>query len=445
LFPLLSLFSSSFSSTTVHPGHPEWVASSEMEEYRDAPITANQTKLLLEFHEHNSNLVHDLMKNYHKELSPYYTNYHRPLEPHQSHPPPMRTSATLTWFRIVKLDQVEQVMKIIAELRMIWTDHRLGWDPAEYGGIEHIYLARSSVWVPELAVGDSEMALDVAPDYKQNVLVNSTGHVLHYFNVVSHSVCPLVTADFPFDRQECEFVLIEILFNKNESAIDVRFADRLNYAKAGNGEWDILGSHINRTTVKDYDNVEFDLMRFVFSMKRKSNFYVMVIIVPTFIITTLSITGVFAKRLSGEDFIGELSLGLTSLMTLTVMLGIVADSLPKTNSLPVLSIFLTVEVTLTALSVLVVILHPRVLYPKIRAIRSKMSLPGTHMALNHPPQQVSIPPLSLFLPSSYQGFFARISSSICRKHIAANLVFMLLFQAINLANLWYILSFWWME
>lgn len=48
-------------------------------------------------------------------------------------------------------------------------------------------------------------------------------------------------------------------------------------------------------------------MRFVFSMKRKSNFYVMVIIVPTFIITTLSITGVFAKRLSGEDFIGEVT------------------------------------------------------------------------------------------------------------------------------------------
>ncbi|GMT11652.1 hypothetical protein PFISCL1PPCAC_2949, partial [Pristionchus fissidentatus] len=415
---------------TPDPGHPEWVARSEMEVYHDAPMTADQTKLLYEFHDHNKRLYTDLMKSYHRELSPYYTNYHLPLEHGQSHPPPMRTSATLTWFRIVKLDQMEQVMKIIAELRMVWTDHRLAWNPADYGGIQHIYFTRSSIWVPELTVGDSEMSSDVAPEYKQNVLVNSTGHVLHYYNVVSHSVCPLVTSHFPFDKQECEFVLIEILFNKNESAIDVHFSDRLNYAKAGNGEWDIMGSAINRTTVSDYDNVEFDLMRFRFSLKRKSNFYVMVIITPTFIITTLSITGVFAKRLSGEDFIGELSLGLTSLMTLTVMLGIVADSLPKTNSLPVLSIFLTVEVTLTALSVLVVIIHPRVLYPKLRAIRSKMSLPGTHMALNHPQQKT---------------LKSRISMLFCKKYIAANLVFMLLFQAINLANLWYILSFWYMD
>ncbi|KAF8384779.1 lgc-29 [Pristionchus pacificus] len=431
LFSLIFFIPSSDGESTIHPGHPEWASDSEMENYRDAPMDDNQTKLLVEFHEHNGNLFQDLMRTYHKELSPYYTNYHRPLEHGQVHPPPMRTSATLTWFRIVKLDQVEQVMKIIAELRLIWTDHRLAWNPADYGGIQHIYFTRNSIWVPELTVGDSEMASDVAPDYKQNVLVKYTGHVLHYFNVVSHSVCPLVTSNFPFDRQECEFVLIEILFNKNESAIDVQFAERLNFARAGNGEWDILGGHINRTTVADYENVEFDLMRFVFSMKRKSNFYVMVIIVPTFIITTLSITGVFAKRLSGEDFIGELSLGLTSLMTLTVMLGIVADSLPKTNSLPVLSIFLTVEVTLTALSVLVVILHPRVLYPKIKAMRSKMSLPGTHFALNHPEEE--------------QGCLARIRSAICKKHMGANLVFMLVFQAINLANLWYILSFWWME
>lgn len=32
----------------------------------------------------------------------------------------------------------------------------------------------------------------------------------------------------------------------------------------GNGEWDILGGHINRTTVADYENVEFDLVSWYF-------------------------------------------------------------------------------------------------------------------------------------------------------------------------------------
>lgn len=51
-------------------------------------------------------------------------------------------------------------------------------------------------------------------------------------------------------------------------------------------------------------------MCFLFTLKRKSNFYVMVIIIPTFIITALTITGIFGKRMSGDDFIGEVSLSL---------------------------------------------------------------------------------------------------------------------------------------
>ncbi|GMT11651.1 hypothetical protein PFISCL1PPCAC_2948, partial [Pristionchus fissidentatus] len=377
------------------------------------------------FHFANQRLYEGLMKDYKKELSPYYTNHHvLNLPSNWSHPPPMATSVMLTYARIVKLDQVEQVMRVIAEFRLIWNDYRLKWNPAEYGGINHIYVNRASIWTPEITVANSESANDAVPEHKQNVLINSTGHILFYYSVLANSVVRLENKNFPFDVQKCPVCLVETFFNKNESKIYAGISSDISYVISGNGEWDLLKLDTFRRTMPEYNMVEFDLMCFLFTLKRKSNFYVMVIIIPTFIITALTITGIFGKRMTADDFIGELSLGLTSLMTMTVMLGIVADSLPKTDHLPVLSIFLTVDVSLMAISVLIVILHPRVLYPQMKKIKSRVFKPSSNLEEDDHKWCYGL------LPKSFKKF------------MTANLFFMLLFQAVNFGSLYYILSFW---
>ncbi|GMS80372.1 hypothetical protein PENTCL1PPCAC_2547 [Pristionchus entomophagus] len=383
-------------------------------------IEAPQTQ----FYFMNQKLFEDLMRGYKKELSPYYTNHHvLDLPSNWSHPPPMASQVTLTYARIVKLDQVEQVMRVIAEFRMIWNDYRLRWNPSDYGGINHIYVNRASVWTPEITVANSESATDAVPDHKQNVLINSTGHLLYYYSVLANSVVRLETATFPFDEQECPVCLVETFFNKNESTIYAGISPDISYEISGNGEWDLIHLKTFRKTLPDYYMVEFDLMCFLFKLKRKSNFYVMVIIIPTFIITALTITGIFGKRMSGDDFIGELSLGLTSLMTMTVMLGIVADSLPKTDHLPVLSIFLTIDVSLMAASVLLVIIHPRILYPQMKKIKSRVFKPVENDDENQ------------------RCCFGILPKSM-KSYMTANLFFMLIFQSVNFGSLYYILSFW---
>ncbi|KAF8383352.1 lgc-14, partial [Pristionchus pacificus] len=377
-----------------------------------------------DFYFMNQKLFEDLMSNYKKELSPYYTNHHvNPLPSNWYHPPPMATQVVLTYARIVKMDQVEQVMRVIAEFRMIWHDYRLKWNESDYGGIKHMYVNRASVWTPEITVANSESATDAVPEHKQNVLINSTGHLLYYYSVLANSVVRLETKNFPFDKQECPLCLVETFFNKNESKVYAGISPDINYNISGNGEWDLTSLKTFRKTLPDYHMVEFDLMCFLFTLKRKSNFYVMVIIIPTFIITALTITGIFGKRMSGDDFIGELSLGLTSLMTMTVMLGIVADSLPKTDHLPVLSVFLTIDVSLMAISVLLVIIHPRILYPQMKKIKSRVFKPKEDEEENG------------------KCFFGLLPKSM-KAYMTANLFFMLIFQAINFGSLYYILSFW---
>ncbi|VDL67851.1 unnamed protein product [Nippostrongylus brasiliensis] len=66
-------------------------------------------------------------------------------------------------------------------------------------------------------------------------------------------------------------------------------------------------------------------------MKRNPSFYIVVVILPSFLINLLSILGVF---LNPDEHVGNLGITLTNIMSLTFVLGILATDLPKTRVLP---------------------------------------------------------------------------------------------------------------
>lgn len=65
-------------------------------------------------------------------------------------------------------------------------------------------------------------------------------------------------------------------------------------------------------------------------------FYITVIVVPIFLISVLSILGIFTPGSHEGPRSEKVSLGLGSLLAMTVLLGIVAGAMPKSNSIPLL-------------------------------------------------------------------------------------------------------------
>jgi len=43
----------------------------------------------------------------------------------------------------------------------MWNDYRLTWNASEFGGLSHIYLLTSDIWIPDI------------------ILVNKSGYLLH--------------------------------------------------------------------------------------------------------------------------------------------------------------------------------------------------------------------------------------------------------------------------
>ncbi|PIO70838.1 hypothetical protein TELCIR_07288 [Teladorsagia circumcincta] len=64
-------------------------------------------------------------------------------------------SALGEFFSNTKVEAAQKV-DITMEYKMSWTDERLSWNPADYCGIDEIYLSREDVWVPVASLGNGE-------------------------------------------------------------------------------------------------------------------------------------------------------------------------------------------------------------------------------------------------------------------------------------------------
>ncbi|KIH47408.1 hypothetical protein ANCDUO_22532 [Ancylostoma duodenale] len=123
-----------------------------------------------------------------------------------------------------------------------WTDERLQWNVSDYCGIEHIYLAMSDVWIPEITVVEAHSSEDYREDYKKFVWVQ----------------------DFPFDDQECYIKMMSQSFSAWEYGITITMSPGLAgnssaFALMGNGEWQIRNVSTQSVFVETGDQFPFEM------------------------------------------------------------------------------------------------------------------------------------------------------------------------------------------
>ncbi|PIO62682.1 hypothetical protein TELCIR_15746 [Teladorsagia circumcincta] len=125
-----------------------------------------------------------------------------------------------------------------------WVDERLKWSPADHCGITHIYVGLEDIWIPEVTIVEAHSSQDFRQDYQKFVW--------------------------------------------------------------GNGEWKMMSiSMTEQYFDTGAEETDYELSRFVFSLKRNPAFYVSMIIVPCFVINVLSIIAVFLKT---ADSMGKVSI-----------------------------------------------------------------------------------------------------------------------------------------
>uniref|UniRef100_A0A914XL93 Neurotransmitter-gated ion-channel ligand-binding domain-containing protein n=1 Tax=Plectus sambesii TaxID=2011161 RepID=A0A914XL93_9BILA len=236
---------------------------------------------------------------------------------------------------LLDVNEPQEYIKLAVSCDQRWHDDFLIWDPAKFNGTTSITVPADMVWIPDVTVVSTVLDPEYITEKEyQNVIIIFNGDVSLQFAYVLSNRCEMKTDNFPFDSQECVVKLSSWSFTINKMILE--HIDGQRPIQNPNTEWDVF-PYTNETTDSYYGSeYPFREIFYRIKIKRKSSYYVWVIITPTFIISALSIAGIFAPFSSTGDREEKVSLGLTTLLTLAVILSLVTGEMPRSTKLPLL-------------------------------------------------------------------------------------------------------------
>ncbi|XP_050709550.1 acetylcholine receptor subunit alpha-like 1 isoform X1 [Eriocheir sinensis] len=242
-----------------------------------------------------------------------------------------------------------------------WRDYKLVWEPEEYGGVEILHVPSEHIWLPDIVLYNNADG-----NYEVTIMTKA---VLHYDGRVTwkppaiyKSSCEIDVEFFPFDQQTCfmkfgswtydgYMVDLQHLHQVRGSNLVDPGIDLNDYYISV--EWDILKVPALRNErfypccQEPYPDIYFNI-----TMRRKTLFYTVNLIIPCVGISFLSVLVFYLPSDSGE----KVSLCISILLSLTVFFLLLAEIIPPTSlAVPLLGKYLLFTMILVTLSVMVTI------------------------------------------------------------------------------------------
>ncbi|XP_053473827.1 acetylcholine receptor subunit epsilon isoform X3 [Ictalurus furcatus] len=294
-------------------------------------------------------LMADIFKNYNKNIRP---------AKHPEDKVDVQVKLTLT--NLISLNEKEETLTTNVWIEIQWHDYRLAWNTSEYYGIDIIRVPSTTVWRPDIVLENNiDGKFDVA--YYANVLIYSDGSMYWLPPAIYRSTCSIEITYFPFDWQNCTLVFRSQTYSANEInmilAVDgetnkpIEWVDIDPEAFTENGEWAIKHRPARKLTNPRYspDDLEYQEVYFNLIIQRKPLFYIINIILPCSLISSLVVLAYFMPAKAGGQ---KITVSISVLLAQTVFLFLIAQKIPETSlSVPLIGKYLIFVMSVTTLIV----------------------------------------------------------------------------------------------
>ncbi|XP_068884165.1 neuronal acetylcholine receptor subunit alpha-10 [Aphelocoma coerulescens] len=292
-----------------------------------------------------------------KLLHDLFANYSSALRPVEDTDRALNVTLQVTLSQIIDMDERNQVLTSYLWVRQTWLDAHLSWDKDGYGGIDSIRIPSSYVWRPDIILYNNADE-HFGGSMETNVVLRSDGHIMWDSPAITKSSCKVDVSYFPFDGQQCRLTFGSWTYNGNQ--IDLRnqldTGDLTDFVE--NVEWEVLGMPATRNVItygccsEPYPDVTYTLL-----LRRRASFYIFNLLLPCIMVSFLAPLGFYLPADSGE----KVSLGVTVLLALTVFQLLVAESMPPSESVPLIGKYYIATMTMitasTALTIFIMNVH----------------------------------------------------------------------------------------
>lgn len=191
------------------------------------------------------------------------------------------------------------------------------------------------IWLPEICLKNSiSEDNDLSLKLKYRVRIEDNGHVAYVPGINFQTGCKTQLTYFPFDVQVCHLEFVKwimtrsmVKFRNHSSEINMHF-----FVK--NQEWDVLETSSGVGFIGLGENRGLDMIYATLVLKRKPLYYSMTLTFPLCLTTILTFYMFLLPCESGE----KVSLGISVLLSYSVLLLLISDILPRNSeSAPLLS------------------------------------------------------------------------------------------------------------
>uniref|UniRef100_A0A915ENZ2 Neurotransmitter-gated ion-channel ligand-binding domain-containing protein n=1 Tax=Ditylenchus dipsaci TaxID=166011 RepID=A0A915ENZ2_9BILA len=202
-----------------------------------------------------------------------------------------------------------------------WRDELLYWNPDKFDGVTEIVLPREDSWIPDTTLYNSLVMNDAESRRLSSVKITTskkdkTALVEMLYPTLYKFSCMLDLKFFPFDVQHC--VMTFGSWTHDNKAIDYHPHNGTTGGAIGtehcieNEGWNILSTDV---------------------LRREEKFHV---------ITLIAIVGFFSSSTVNDVREEKISLGITTLLSMSILIFMVSDQMPSTSSfIPLIGWFYT--------------------------------------------------------------------------------------------------------
>lgn len=268
-----------------------------------------------------------LLNNYHYDNIPMI-NDHSPVD--------LKIGIALRAFN--NINQIDGTINSNIWLRHWWNDYQLRWNSTEWG-INQITFFTSSdcdrcIWVPDIYVYNT--AENPLQDLSfSRAIIYPNGDIIWSRPGIMSTTCEFNLKDFPYDEQMCYFKFGSWSYHSEEVNLSIREGENIdtsNYQESDS--WDLQDTTVDvQEKIYNCCPEKYQSVHYYFKIRRKPGFFILNIIIPTFATATLMILSLLIPWDSGE----RISFAITVMLSIIVFLLILSESLPKTNTKPLLS------------------------------------------------------------------------------------------------------------
>ncbi|XP_059468633.1 neuronal acetylcholine receptor subunit alpha-10-like [Neocloeon triangulifer] len=297
------------------------------------------------------------------------TDYDASVRPVENSSLPLKVSISIALHNIIDVDEKNQILTTNCWMSYTWMDHHLKWNASEFAGIKVVRIPHKQVWTPDIILYDNADSQYSRAVISTNVIVYSDGKMLLLSHGIFHSTCDINVEYFPFDVQSCQMKWASWSYDGNQIDLELirEHGDVSNYQP--NGEFDLISYEAERhekiytCCPEPYPDITYTIR-----IRRRPLFYVFNLILPCMLINAIALLVFYVPAESGE----KVTLGISALLSTTVFLMTIRESLPPTEKTPLISVYYGVSICLVSFACGLSVISLNVYHRGVHGIRVPM-------------------------------------------------------------------------